>query len=318
MIKTLVTGGAGFIGSHLCEKLLKNDFDVTCVDNFITSEPYKNITQLMDHKNFHFIMADVSQPTDTYMPKKSLFDEIYHLASPASPRGYQDAPIQTFLVNSFGTYYLTKYAHQHGSKILFASTSEVYGDPKEHPQKETYWGNVNPIGVRSCYDESKRYGEMVISVFQKEYQIDSRVVRIFNTYGPRMDPKDGRIIPNFVSQALKNKPITVYGDGTQTRSFCFVDDMVEGIYTLMNLKSAKNQTINIGNPVEITVYEVAKLVKKLTKSKSAITFAKRPEDDPSKRKPDIYKASKILRWKPHISFEVGLIKTIAYFKNIID
>jgi len=314
MKTVLVTGGAGFIGSHLCDRLLKEGMLVICVDNFITGNR-ENIAHLLENKNFRLIEADASQPTERYLKGYPSIDEIYHLASPASPRGYQDAPIETYLVNSLGTHYLLICAQKHHSMFLFASTSEVYGDPKQHPQKEDYWGNVNPRGVRACYDESKRFGEMACMVFYRQYGLDVRMVRIFNTYGPRMDPRDGRVIPNFVTQALKNAPITVYGNGSQTRSFCYVSDMVEGILRAMRTPKTKGQVFNIGNPDEYTMLKLAKNIKKAVGSSSRIIFADLPEDDPSRRKPDISRAKRILGWSPKISLEEGLRPTIAYFKN---
>lgn len=310
----IVTGGAGFIGSHLCERLLKEDRKVICIDNFITGNR-KNVEHLKENSDFSLIEADVSQPVRKYLKSTSEIDEIYHLASPASPRGYQDAPMETYLVNSFGTHHLLEFAAIKKAKFLFASTSEVYGDPKIHPQVESYWGNVNPIGIRSCYDESKRFGEMCCMVFLRKFGIDLRIIRIFNTYGPRMDPRDGRVIPNFVTQALKNEPITVYGDGSQTRSFCYVSDMVDGILKLMKGKNTKGEVYNIGNPDEYRIIEVAKLVKKATRTNSKIVHKDLPEDDPTRRRPDISKAKKQLDWKPRVSFSVGLEKTINYFKK---
>lgn len=316
-MKILVTGGAGFIGSHLVDRLIDEGSRVLVVDNFITGNR-ANIAHLVGKKRFTLIEADASQPSENYLAKRLKVDEIYHLASPASPRGYQDAPLATYLVNSFGTHYLLELAKASQAKFLFASTSEVYGDPLEHPQKETYLGNVNPVGVRACYDESKRFGEMATMVFWREFKLDVRIVRIFNTYGPRMDPRDGRVIPNFVTQALENKPITVYGDGTQTRSFCYVSDMVEGILSSMRHPNTTGEIFNIGNPDEYKMLELAKLVKKMLGSRSRIVFEDLPEDDPSRRKPDIAKAKQQLGWEPKVSFDEGLRLTIDYFKKSLE
>jgi nucleoside-diphosphate-sugar epimerase len=313
MKNILVTGGAGFIGSHLCDRLIENGNKVVCVDNFITGNR-SNIDHLRKNKNFVLIEADASEDASTYLKKYSRIDEIYHLASPASPRGYQEAPIATYKVNSFGTHHLLTFAQEKGVKFLFASTSEVYGDPQIHPQKESYWGNVNPHGVRACYDESKRFGEMVCMVFFREFGLDVRVVRIFNTYGPRMHPKDGRVIPNFITQALQNKPITVNGDGSQTRSFCYVSDIVEGIMKAMSQSKTKGQVFNLGNPDEYTMLNLAKKVKKIITTQSKIVFKILPEDDPAKRKPDISKTHEFLDWNPKVKFDQGLKTTIEYFK----
>jgi len=328
MENVLVTGGAGLIGSHLCDKLIKENYHVACIDNFITGRP-ENIAHLASNKNFKFVKADVSGPPASYqLPARNRYAQgvaggpatsyrfIFHLASPASPKGYMDHPIETYRVNSFGTNHLLKFAKKQKARFLFASTSEVYGDPKVHPQPETYWGNVNPVGIRACYDESKRFGEMVCKIFERKHKLDVRIARIFNTYGPRNDPQDGRVIPNFIIQAIKNKPMTVYGDGAQTRSFCYVSDLVEGLYKLMFKKGLKGQVINLGNPEEFTVLELANKIKKATDSKSKIIFTKKPEDDPNRRKPDIKKAKKKLAWQPKISLDKGLRPTIDYFKNL--
>lgn len=322
----LITGGAGLIGSHLCDVLIDKGYLVTCVDNFITGRR-ENIAHLASNKNFKFVKADASLPPSSYQlshdrrsgkgrPATS-YQYIFHLASPASPRGYMDHPIETYKVNSFGTDYLLKFAKKQKVRFLFASTSEVYGDPKVHPQPESYWGHVNPIGVRACYDESKRFGEMVCKTFERKYKLDIRIARIFNTYGPRNDRHDGRVVPNFITQALQNKPITVYGDGKQTRSFCYVSDLVEGLYKLMFKTKLKGQVINLGNPDEFTILDLAKRIKKMTGSASKIVFTKKPEDDPNRRKPDIKKAQKLLSWQPKISLEEGLPPTIEYFKKIL-
>lgn len=309
----LVTGGAGFIGSHLIDRLLEEGKTVIAVDNFITGNS-SNISHLAGNRRFRFIRADASRPPETYLPSHNV-SEIYHLASPASPRGYQDHPIETYCVNSFGTHYLLEFAKKTNAKFLFASTSEVYGDPLEHPQKESYWGNVHTLGVRACYDESKRFGEMTTMVFHREFKLKIRIVRIFNTYGPRMDPRDGRVIPNFLTQALVGKPITVYGDGSQTRSFCYVSDMVDGILRAMRMAQTEGQVFNVGNPDEYTMLTLAKKIKKAVGSSSRIVFSNLPEDDPSRRKPDISQAKLILGWSPKVSLDEGLRPTIAYFKK---
>lgn len=310
---SLVTGGAGFIGSHLCEKLVQAGRQVVAVDNFITGNR-ENLNGLTKNPAFTLIEADAANPPSTYLTKKLKVSEIFHLASPASPRGYQDAPVETYKVNSFGTHYLLEYARQTGAKFLFASTSEVYGDPLEHPQKESYWGNVHIRGVRACYDESKRFGEMALTVFQRLYHTDGRTARIFNTYGPRMDPRDGRVLPNFITQALANRPITVYGDGSQTRSFCYVSDMVGAILTLMDSEKARGEVYNVGNPVELTMLAMAEKVKTATGSRSEIVFTDLPEDDPSRRKPDITKIKNAIGWVPRVDLDEGLEKTIDYFR----
>lgn len=315
MKQILVTGAAGFIPSHVCEVLLKKGYQVTGVDNYITGNK-NNLANIFNHELFTFIEADVSVPPSDYIPPETVFDEIYHLASPASPRGYYQEPVKTYQVNAFGTHYLAEYAHKLGAKLFFASTSEVYGDPLEHPQKETYWGNVHIRGLRSCYDVSKRFGEMVQEVWLRTYDLDVRTVRIFNTYGPRMDPQDGRVIPNFVTQALHNQPITVYGDGSQTRSFCYVDDLVAGIIGVMEANNTKGEYYNLGNPDEYTMLDLAKRIKQTLKSTSEIIFKPLPEDDPSRRKPDISKIKASIGWQPKVDLNTGLAKTIEYFKSV--
>lgn len=314
----LVTGGAGFIGSHLVDRLVAEGGRVTVIDNFITGNR-RNLNEVKDQ--ITLIEADVVEWAHelqaTGYKLQAPYEYIFHLASPASPRGYMDKPIETYLVNSFGTHYLAMFALNSGARMLFASTSESYGDPLEHPQKETYWGNVNPVGVRSCYDESKRFGEMVMSTLSRNKGLDARIVRIFNTYGPRMDPADGRVFPNFIMQALKNEPITVHGDGQQTRSFCFVSDLVELLLLTMSSENARNEVINIGNPEEHTMLEMAQKIKTITQSHSEIVFVDRPSDDPMKRKPDITKAKKLLGFEPKISLDEGLAQTVAYFKNYV-
>lgn len=309
----LVTGGAGFIGSHLIDRLLEEGKTVIAVDNLITGNS-ANISHLSGNRRFRFIRADASQPPEEYLPGHNI-GEIYHLASPASPRGYQDHPVETYLVNSLGTHHLLNFARDIHAKFIFASTSEVYGDPLEHPQKETYFGNVNTLGVRACYDESKRFGEMSCMVFYRKFSVDVRIVRIFNTYGPRMDPRDGRVIPNFLTQALANRPITVYGDGAQTRSFCYVSDMVDGIRKAMEHPHARGEVFNIGNPDEFRMLDLAKKIKQILDSSSDLVFTSLPEDDPTRRKPDISKAKRVLGWAPQVNFDDGLRRTIEYFRK---
>ncbi len=315
IMKILVTGGAGFIGSHLCERLAGENHEVWGVDNFITGN-HENLADLQGNDLFHLIEADVARPAGEYLPAEVEFERIYHLASPASPRGYMDNPIPTYMVNSFGTHHLCEYASKIGARMLFASTSEVYGEPLEHPQKESYWGNVHIRGVRACYDVSKRFGEMVQTVWRRQNGLDIRTVRIFNTYGPRMDPKDGRIIPNFMTQALKGEPITVYGDGSQTRSYCYVDDLVEGIELVMESEKTAGEAYNLGNPDEYTVLAMAKLIKKATGSDSQITYGDLPEDDPTRRRPVIDKVREATGWEPKVGLEEGLANTIEYFKSL--
>jgi len=315
MENILITGGAGLIGSHLSESLIGQGFNLTCVDNFITGNK-RNIEGLINNPQFNLIEADVSQPLSHLLPPSINFKYIFHLASPASPIGYGKHPIETYKVNSFGTHHLLELAQKHSARFLFSSTSEIYGDPLEHPQKESYWGNVNPNGERSCYDESKRFGEMACKTFHRQFQLDTRIIRIFNTYGPRNDPQDGRVVPNFIMQALQNKPLTVYGDGLQTRSFCYVSDLVKGIEKMMFSPDLAGEVINLGNPVEFTVMELAKQVIELTGSKSEIIYKQLPADDPKQRRPDISKARQLLNWEPEISLKEGLIPTIAYFRNL--
>jgi len=312
--KALVTGGAGFIGSHLCKALLTKGYEVVCVDNLITGNK-ENIKKFLNNPRFSFIEQDVIKKLKTDIEYQiSNIKHIYHLASPASPKKYQKYPIETLLVNSVGTYNMLELAKEKGVKFLYASTSEVYGDPKEHPQKESYWGNVNPIGIRSCYDEAKRFGEAITMSFIRKHKVDVRIARIFNTYGPKMEKDDGRVISNFVNQAIRNKPITVYGNGSQTRSFCFVSDMVEGLIKSMESSNTKGGVFNLGNPDEREILETAKLIKKMTKSSSEIIFFPLPEDDPSRRKPDIRKAEEILGWTPKVKLEQGLGETIKHFR----
>lgn len=315
-MRCLVTGGAGFIGSHLCEALLNKGDEVFCVDNFITGSR-KNVEHLQNNSQFHLIEWDVIKPLDENL-QSTIYNlqSIYHLASPASPVQYQKYPIETLLANSVGTYNLLELTKSLRAKFLYASSSEVYGNPQQHPQRESYWGNVNPIGVRSCYDEGKRFGEAMVMAFIRKYDLDGRIARIFNTYGPRMDKDDGRVISNFIVQAIGGLPITVYGDGSQTRSFCCIADLVEGLIILMEKEKARGEVFNLGNPEEYTILEIAKIIKELTRSSSEIQFTDLPEDDPIRRKPDITRAQKILGWQPKVALKDGLLKTIEYFKNI--
>lgn len=308
----LVTGGAGFIGSHLCDKLIGSGYRVICLDNLLTGSK-KNIEHLLDNPNFEFVEADTCEPINI----GSSINYIFHLASPASPIDYQNHPEETLLANSLGTLNVLKFAKEFEIKVLIASTSEVYGDPKEHPQKESYWGNVNSFGPRSCYDESKRFGETATYIFINKYRVDARLVRIFNTYGPRMQKDDGRVVSNFINWAVNDLPIKIDGDGSQTRSFCFVSDLVEGIFKAMFMDKIRGEIINLGNPEEYKIVDLAQKIKKLTGSNSEIIFSNsfRP-DDPMQRCPDISKAKKLLDWEPKVSVDEGLQKTIEYYKAI--
>ena len=308
--KILIAGGAGFIGSHICKKLVLQDNKVFCVDNLITGNK-DNIKNLLNTKNFKFIKKDINQKIFLNV------DEIYNLACPASPPKYQKNPVETVKASVLGSINLLELAKKVNAKILQASTSEIYGNPKEHPQKETYNGNVNPIGIRSCYDEGKRCAETLFFDYHRQKKVKIKVARIFNTYGPKMDFFDGRVISNFIVQCIKNKNLTIHGKGKQTRSFCYVDDTVDALIKFMNLKSNFTGPLNLGNPYEINIFKVAKKIKKLTNSKSKIIFLNLPVDDPIKRKPDISLAKKKLKWKPKISLEIGIKKTIKYFKSRI-
>ena len=317
----LVAGGAGFIGSNLCKRLLDNNYKVICLDNFITSDR-KNIKDLLNNSQFTFLEQDVTKLISNFQFPISNLDFIFHLASPASPnkksvRSYINFPIETLLVNSIGTYNLLELAIRFNARFLYASSSEIYGDPAVSPQKEDYFGNVNPNGVRSVYDEGKRFGEAITFGYIRKNNLDGRVVRIFNTYGPVMLADDGRVVSNFINQAIRNQPITVYGKGTQTRSFCYVDDMVKGIIAAMFNPKTKGKVFNLGNPDERTVLDIAKLIKKMTNSSSEIAFEDLPLDDPKARKPDIARAKNILGWEPKVSTEEGFQKTIDYFKSMI-
>ena len=311
MTTTLVTGGAGFLGSHLCERLLEEGHNVVCVDNFVTGSP-RNLEHLMKRSDFHFIEHDISQPIHIATP----LDNILHFASPASPIDYLELPIQTLKVGSLGTHNSLGIAREHKARYLLASTSEVYGDPLVHPQSEDYWGNVNPVGPRGVYDEAKRFAEAMVMAYHRVHDIDTKIVRIFNTFGPRMRPRDGRVVPNFMLQALQGEALTVYGDGSQTRSFCFVTDLIEGIFRLLH--SDRNQPLNIGNPQEMTILEFAERIKELTGSNSEIIFHDLPVDDPKTRRPDISQAKAVLGWEPEVSLEDGLEKTAAYFRSLIE
>jgi dTDP-glucose 4,6-dehydratase len=308
-MKILVAGGAGFIGSHLCASLLKLNHQVFCLDNLITGRE-ENIAELKENRQFIFIKEDICSLTFSQK-----IDYIFNLASPASPVDYQKYPIETLLVNSLGTKNLLQLALKNQAAFLLASTSEVYGDPAEHPQKEDYWGNVNPIGPRSCYDEAKRFAEALTMAYFRKHQTKIRIVRIFNTYGPKMKRNDGRVVSNFINQALIQKPLTVYGQGQQTRSFCYVSDMVDGLIKIMFSDQTVGQVINLGNPDERQIIEFAKLIKILTKSSSEIKYENLPEDDPARRCPDITRARKIVNWEPKIKLEDGLNQTISYFKS---
>ncbi len=317
--RVLVAGGAGFIGFHLCKKLLDENYKVICVDNFITSDK-ENISSLLTNPNFQFIKQDISRPLDSLRSISSV-DYVFHLASPASPnkkstRSYINFPIETLLANSLGTYNLLELARKFNSKFLYASSSEIYGDPSISPQKEDYFGNVNPNGIRSVYDEGKRFGEAITFSYVRKYDLDARVIRIFNTYGPMMLADDGRVVSNFINQAIKDEPITVYGKGAQTRSLCYVEDMVLGIELAMFVPKTKGEVFNLGNPDERSVLDIARLIKNLTNSKSEIVFEDLPEDDPKSRKPEISHAKEILSWEPKVITEEGLKRTIEYFKSI--
>jgi len=306
---TLVTGGAGFLGSHLCERLVAAGEEVLCLDNFYTGTK-DNIRHLLAKPNFELIRHDI------WLPIYVEVGRIYNLACPASPVHYQNNPVSTTKTSVLGAINMLGLAKRRQARILQASTSEVYGDPKLHPQPESYWGHVNPIGTRACYDEGKRCAETLFFDYHRQNGVDIRVVRIFNTYGPRMHPRDGRVVSNFIVQALSDEPITIYGDGSQTRSFCYVDDMVDGLLAMMN-QGSEIGPINLGNPTEFTIRELAETVLSLTESKSQIVLRPLPPDDPVQRQPDIAKARKLLNWEPRVALEDGLKETVAYFRKLL-
>jgi len=309
--RALVTGGAGFIGSWVCQVLVDFDAEIACLDNLSTGKQL-NIEHLLDRRNFKFVDGDVSSFHDS-----SKFDYILHLASRASPVEYQQHPIETLRANSVGSYNILELARKHDAKILFSSTSEVYGDAEVVPTPETYWGNVNPVGVRSCYDEGKRFGEALFMAYDRQYGLDVRIARIFNSYGPRLRAEGtyGRAVSRFVTQALSSQPLTVYGDGRQTRSFCYITDTVAGLLLLLTAERARGEIVNMGNPVEMSILELAETVKRLAGSTSSLTFHSLPSDDPKRRCPDITKAQRLLGWKPKITVEQGLTRTIGWFKT---
>lgn len=316
----IVAGGAGFIGSNLCKVLLEKGKKVICIDSFITGDK-KNVQNFLNNPDFSFLEHDITKPLPDKIEKGQKIEAIFHLASPASPnqnsaRSYISYPIETMLVNSLGTYNLLNLAKKHQSLFLYASTSEVYGDPEISPQPEDYFGNVNPNGVRSVYDEGKRFGEAMTMAYVRKYDVDARIIRIFNTYGPNMQPDDGRVVSNFLMQVIKNEPLTIYGTGDQTRSFCYVDDMVKGIILAMFSDKTKGEVINLGNPNEMTIADFSILVQKITNTKTKIVNDTLPQDDPKQRKPDITKAKRLLNWEPKTSVEEGLVKTFDYFKNL--
>jgi UDP-glucuronate decarboxylase len=308
--RVLVTGGAGFLGSHLCDRLLNDGAEVVCLDNFFTGSR-SNITHLLSHPRFEIMRHDIVQPVMLEV------DQIYNFACPASPVHYQYNPVKTIKTNVMGTINMLGLAKRIRARILQASTSEVYGDPKAHPQKECHWGHVNPIGLRSCYDEGKRVAETLMMDYHRQNGVDVRIVRIFNTYGPRMAVEDGRVVSNFIVQALQNAPITIYGDGTQTRSFCYVSDLIEGIWRLMNTDGVTGP-VNIGNPTELRIRELAELVVSLTGSRSEIVHRPLPQDDPVQRQPDITLAGEKLGWQPTVSLAEGLRATVSYFEKALS
>ena len=310
MQKILVTGGAGFLGSHLCDRLIERGHDVLCVDNYFTGSK-ANIKHLLDHPHFELMRHDVTFPLYVEV------DRIFNLACPASPIHYQHDPVQTTKTSVHGAINMLGLAKRVKARILQASTSEVYGDPEVHPQPESYWGKVNPIGVRSCYDEGKRCAETLFFDYWRQHQLQIKVVRIFNTYGPRMHPNDGRVVSNFIVQAIKGEDITMFGDGSQTRSFCYVDDLIEVMLRMMDSPANFIGPVNIGNPGEFTMLELAEMVLRLTGSRSKISFKPLPSDDPKQRRPDISLAKQALDWEPKVSLEEGLVKTIAYFRHLL-
>ena len=308
--RVLVTGGAGFLGSHLCDRLVLEGAEVLCLDNFFTGSK-RNILHLMDNSSFELIRHDLVEPIFLEV------DQIYNLASPASPVHYQYNPVKTVKTNVMGAINMLGLAKRVKARILQASTSEIYGNPQEHPQKESYWGHVNPIGLRSCYDEGKRVAETLMMDYYRQNRVDVKIVRIFNTYGPRMAVSDGRVVSNFIVQALRNEPITVYGDGSQTRSFCYVSDMIEGWIRMMNCDDFIGP-VNLGNPNEFSIERLAELVIEITQSKSQIVYKSLPEDDPIQRRPDISLAKEKLNWEPHVNLAEGLEKTVDYFRRVLE
>ncbi len=309
--RVLITGGAGFLGSHLCDRFLAEGYEVLCMDNLITGD-LRNVEHLFCEPDFHYFHQDVTE----YIHVPGRLDVIMHFASPASPIDYLELPIQTLKVGSLGTHKALGLAHAKGARILLASTSECYGDPLVHPQTEDYWGNVNPVGPRGVYDEAKRFAEAMTMAYHRYHKVETRIVRIFNTYGPRMRLNDGRALPAFMSQALRGEDITVFGDGSQTRSFCFVDDLIEGIWRLLH--SDEIMPTNIGNPAEMTILQFARKVAELTGSGSRIVFRDLPQDDPKVRQPDIAKARRVLGWEPVVGLDEGLRRTLNYFKQRIE
>ena len=307
-MKIVVTGGAGFIGSHLCARLLEDGHQVLCVDNLITGS-MQNIESLCDNPRFTFLQHDVTHPFNFEA------DAIFHLASPASPVGYMEHPVETIMVNSLGTSQMLEQAHKQKALFLFSSTSEAYGDPLVHPQREDYWGNVNPIGPRACYDESKRLGETLTMEYYRQYQVNARIVRIFNTYGPNSQADDGRMIPNFITRALQNKPLTIYGDGSKTRSICYVSDLVEGLLLALFQPYTAGEVFNLGNTEEHTIIEFAQTIIRLCQASSTMLFEPSRIDDPERRRPDITKAQQVLGWQLHVSLEDGLRRTIEWFSK---
>jgi dTDP-glucose 4,6-dehydratase len=312
-VRVLVTGAAGFLGSHLCDRFLADGHSVVGADNFVTGHR-ENLSHLTNEPRFSFEECDVSER----MPRVGKVDGVLHFASPASPPDYQRVQIATMRVNSIGTTNCLELAHEHGARFFVASTSEVYGDPLVHPQPESYWGNVNPIGLRSMYDEAKRFAEAVTMAYNRERGVDTRIVRIFNTYGPRMRPRDGRVVSNFIVQALNGEPLTVYGDGTQTRSFCFVDDEIEGIFRLFRYEGeGQHEPCNVGNPGEYTMLELAQIVQDVTGTDAPIVHRPLPADDPKQRRPDISRAKRLLGWEPRVQVRDGVSRTAAYFKTLL-
>ena len=314
-MRILVTGGAGFLGSHLVDRLLADGHQVVALDNFLTGR-YWNLMHAEENPNLQIINHDLIEPP-TGPDFEEPFDRVYNLASPASPRGYGRYPIQTQLVNSAGTWNALELARRHGARFFQASTSEVYGDPQIHPQTEDYWGHVNPNGPRACYDEGKRFAESLVMEYHRQHGLDVRIVRIFNTYGPRSHPSDGRVVPNFCVQALRGQPLTVFGDGTQTRSFQYVDDLIRGFILLMEGEGLAGEVVNLGNPVEYTMLQFAEQIIQLTGSRSELIFQPLPQDDPTRRRPDISKAKRLLNWEPEVPLAEGLVPTLAYFNQVL-